>query len=162
MLAPATIQLADSRLYANARQNPGAAERDPVVEFRIEHVRSLPAVEQSFELTFVMRGPAKAMSTCHASSIVCDGRTLSWFGPEGASWNVPAERLRAIRELVAESGDVRWLVEFDIDGEDAALQSPANASGMDRALAALSTRLNAQLDLQLERAAVGNRVVWSR
>jgi hypothetical protein len=103
------------------------------------------------------------VSTCHASSIVFDGRTLSWFGPEGASWNVPAERLRAIRELVTESGDVRWLVAFDIDGEDAALQSPANANGMDRALAALGTRLNAKLDLQLQRAEVGSsRVVWSR
>jgi hypothetical protein len=103
------------------------------------------------------------VSTCHASSIVFDGRTLSWFGPEGASWNVPAERLRAIREKVAEAGDVRWLVEFDIDGEDAALQSPANANGMDHALAALGGRLNAKLDLQLERAASGgSRVVWSR
>jgi hypothetical protein len=103
------------------------------------------------------------VSTCHASSIVFDGRTLSWFGPEGASWNVPAERLRAIRELVAEAGDMRWLVEFDIDGEDAALQSPANANGMDRALAALGTRLKANLDLQLERAAAGtSRVVWLR
>ena len=103
------------------------------------------------------------MSTCHASSIVFDGRTLSWFGPEGASWNVPAERLRAIRELVAESGDVRWLVTFDIDGEDLALQSPANANGMERALAALGGRLSAKLDLQLERAAAGSsRVVWSR
>jgi hypothetical protein len=103
------------------------------------------------------------VSTCQASSIVFDGRTLSWFGPEGASWNVPAERLRAIREKVAEAGDVRWLVEFDIDGEDAALQSPANANGMDRALAALGTRLNAKLDLQLQRAEVGSsRVVWSR
>jgi hypothetical protein len=103
------------------------------------------------------------VSTCHASSIVFDGSTLSWFGPEGASWNIPAERLRAIRELVAEAGDVRWLVEFDIDGEDSALQSPANANGMGRVLAALSGRLNAKLDLQLERAEVGNnRVVWSR
>lgn len=103
------------------------------------------------------------MSTCHASSIVFDGRTLSWFGPGGASWSLPAERLRAIRELVAESGDVRWLVELDIDGEDSALQSPANANGMDRALAALGGRLNAKLDLQLERAVVGSsRVVWSR
>ncbi len=103
------------------------------------------------------------MSTCHASSIVFDGSTLSWFGPEGASWNVPAERLRAIRELVAEAGDVRWLVTFDIDGEDVTLQSPANANGMDRALAALGSQLKAKLDLQLEGAAVGsNRVVWSR
>jgi hypothetical protein len=103
------------------------------------------------------------MSTCHASSIVFDGRTLSWFGPEGASWSLPAERLRALREFVAEAGDVRWLVEFDIDGEDAALQSPANANGMERVLAALSSRLNAKLDLQLERAAAGSRrVVWSR
>jgi hypothetical protein len=103
------------------------------------------------------------MSTCHASSIVFDGRTLSWFGPEGASWSLPAERLRALREFVAEAGDVRWLVEFDIDVEDAALQSPANANGMERVLAALSSRLNAKLDLQLERAAAGSRrVVWSR
>jgi hypothetical protein len=103
------------------------------------------------------------VSTCHASSIVFDGSTLSWFGPEGASWNVPAERLRAIRELVAEAGDVRWLVTFDIDGEDVTLQSPANANGMDRALAALGSQLKAKLDLQLEGAAVGsNRVVWSR
>jgi hypothetical protein len=103
------------------------------------------------------------VSTCHASSIVFDGRTLSWFGPEGASWSLPAERLRALREFVAEAGDVRWLVEFDIDGEDAALQSPANANGMERVLAALSSRLNAKLDLQLERAAAGSRrVVWSR
>jgi hypothetical protein len=103
------------------------------------------------------------VSTCHASSIVWDGRTLSWFGPDGAAWSIPAERLRAMRELVAESGDVRWLVEFEIDGEDAALQSPATANGMDRALAALGNRLNAKLDLQLERAAAGSsRVVWSR
>jgi hypothetical protein len=103
------------------------------------------------------------VSTCHASSIVCDGRTLSWFGPEGATWNIPVDRLRAIRERVAESGDVRWWVEFEIDGEDAALQSPANANGMDRALAALGSRLNAKLDLQLERAsAKSNRVVWLR
>lgn len=103
------------------------------------------------------------MSTCHASSIVFDGRTLSWFGPEGASWSIPAERLRAIRELVAEAGDVRWLVAFDIDGEDIALQSPANANGMDRALAALGNRLSAKLDLRLERAAAGSgRVVWLR
>jgi hypothetical protein len=103
------------------------------------------------------------VSTCHASSIVCDGRTLSWFGPEGATWNIPVDRLRAIRERVAESGDVRWWVEFEIDGEDAAPQSPANANGMDRALAALGSRLNAKLDLQLERAAAkSNRVVWLR
>jgi hypothetical protein len=103
------------------------------------------------------------VSTCHASSIVCDGRTLSWFGPEGATWNIPVDRLRAIREHVAESGDVRWWVQFEIDGEDAALQSPANANGMDRALAALGDRLNAKLDLQLQRAGAGSsRVVWSR
>jgi hypothetical protein len=103
------------------------------------------------------------VSTCHASSIVCDGRTLSWFGPEGATWSLPVDRLRAIRERVAESGDVRLWVEFEIDGEQAALQSPANADGMDRALAALSDKLNAKLDLQLERAAAGSsRVVWLR
>lgn len=103
------------------------------------------------------------MPLCDASSIVFDGRALSWFGPEGATWSVAADRLRAIRELVAESGDVRWLVLFDIDDEDAWLQSPANANGMGQALAALSSRLNARLDLQLERAAAGSkRVVWSR
>ena len=103
------------------------------------------------------------MSTCHASSIVCDGRILSWFGPEGATWGVPVERLRAIRERVAESGDVRWFVVFDIDGEDAALQSPANANGIDGALLALGSLLHARLDLQLQRAAAGStRVVWSR
>jgi hypothetical protein len=103
------------------------------------------------------------MSTCHASSIVFDGHVLAWFGPEGATWSVAAGRLRAIRELVAESGDVRWLVAFDIDGQNFGLQSPANASGMDRVLAALGNRFKAKLDLQLERAAAGsNRVVWSR
>jgi hypothetical protein len=103
------------------------------------------------------------VSTCHASSIVFDGRTLSWFGPEGASWNIPVDRLRAIRERVGDCGDVRWVVAFEIDGEDVSLQSPANANGMDRAMAALSGRLNAKLELQLERAAAGsNRVVWSR
>jgi hypothetical protein len=103
------------------------------------------------------------VSTCHASSIVFDGRTLSWFGPEGASWSVAAERLRAIRELVAESGDVRWVVEFDIDSEEAGLRSPANAGGMNQALAALGSRLQGNLELQLERAAPGSsRVVWSR
>ena len=103
------------------------------------------------------------MSTCHASSIVCDGRTLSWFGPEGASWNIPVDRLRAIRERVEESGDVRWWVEFEIDGEDAALQSPANANGMDRVLTALGERFKTKLELQLERATAGsNRIVWSR
>ena len=103
------------------------------------------------------------MSTCHASSIVFDGRALSWFGPEGATWSVPADRLRAIREFVAESGDVRWLLAFYIDGEDAWLQSPANANGASQALAALGKRLGANLDLQLEAAAAGSsRVIWSR
>ena len=93
------------------------------------------------------------MPLCDASSIVFDGRALSWFGPQGATWSVAADRLRAIR----------WLVAFDIDGEDAWLQSPANANGMGQALAALSSRLSARLDLQLERAAAGSsRVVWSR
>jgi hypothetical protein len=103
------------------------------------------------------------MPLCHASSIVFDGRALSWFGPEGATWSVPAERLRAIREFVAQSGDVRWLLAFDIDGEDAWLQSPANANGASQALAALGKRLGANLDLQLEAAPVGSsRVMWSR
>jgi hypothetical protein len=54
-------------------------------------------------------------------------------------------------------------VAFDIDGQDLWLQAPANANGMDRVLTALSTRLNANLDLQLERAAAGStRIVWSR
>ena len=102
------------------------------------------------------------MSTCHASSIVFDGHVLAWFGPENATWSVPAGRLRAIRELVAESGDVRWFVVFDLDGQDFCLQAPANANGMDRALAALGDRLHTKLELQLERAAAGsNRVVWS-
>src|SRR5512138_1466762 len=103
------------------------------------------------------------MATCHASSIVFDGHVLAWFGPEGATWSVPAGRLRAIRELVAESGDVRWLVAFDIDGQDFGLQSPANANGMEQMLAALGRRLNASLKLELERAAPGSsRVVWFR
>jgi hypothetical protein len=103
------------------------------------------------------------VSTCHASSIVCDDRTLSWFGPEGATWSIPVDRLRAIRERVADAGDVRWWVEFEVDGEGAAMRSPANANGMDRALAALSGRLNVKLDLQSERAAAGSsRVVWLR
>jgi hypothetical protein len=103
------------------------------------------------------------MAVCHASSIVFDGRALSWFGPEGATWKIPVERLRAIRELMAESGDTRWLLAFDIDGEDAWLQSPANANGMSQALAGLGTRLGANLTLELERAAAGSsRVVWER
>lgn len=103
------------------------------------------------------------MPLCPASSIVFDGRALSWFGPEGATWSLPVDRLRAIREFVAEAGDVRWLIAFDIDGEDAWLQSPANANGMSQALAALGSRLSAHLELQLERAAAGStRVVWSR
>jgi hypothetical protein len=103
------------------------------------------------------------MSTCHASSIVFDGHVLAWFGPEGATWSVPAGRLRAIRELVAESGDVRWLVAFDIDGQDVWLQAPANANGMNQALDALGRCLDADLEFQLERAAAGSsRVVWSR
>src|SRR5689334_12106702 len=103
------------------------------------------------------------MALCHASSIVFDGRALSWFGPEGASWRVPVERLRAVREFVAESGDVRWLLGFDIDGEDAWLQSPANANGMSEALTALGKRLSAKLELQLEGATSGtSRVVWRR
>lgn len=102
------------------------------------------------------------MSTCHASSIVFDGHVLAWFGPEGATWSVPAGRLRAIRELVAESGDVRWFVAFDVDGQDFGLQSPANANGMEQVLAALGRRLNADLQLQLQRAEPGDsRVVWS-
>ena len=72
-------------------------------------------------------------------------------------------RLRAIRESVAESGDVRWLVAFDIDGQDFGLQCPANAHGMEQVLAALGRRLNTNLKLELERAAAGsNRIVWSR
>lgn len=103
------------------------------------------------------------MPLCHASSIVFDGRALSWFGPEGATWSVPVDHLRAIRELVAESGDARWLVAFDIDGEDAWLQSPANANGMEQALAALSARLQAKLELRLEQGPAGSsRVVWSK
>ena len=103
------------------------------------------------------------MSTCHASSIVFDGHVLAWFGPEGATWSVPAARLRAIRELVAESGDARWLVAFDIEGQDLWLQAPANANGMGQALGALGVRLNTNLQLQLERAEPGSsRVVWSR
>ena len=102
------------------------------------------------------------MSTCHASSIVFDGHVLAWFGPEGATWSVPAGRLRAIRELVAESGDVRGFVAFDVDGQDFGLQSPANANGMEQVLAALGRRLNADLQLQLQRAEPGDsRVVWS-
>jgi hypothetical protein len=54
-------------------------------------------------------------------------------------------------------------VAFYIDGQDVWLQAPANANGMDRVLAALGSRLNTKLDLQLERAAGGSsRVVWSR
>lgn len=103
------------------------------------------------------------MPLCHASSIVCDGRALSWFGPEGATWSVPLERLRQIRELVAESGDMPWLLAFDIDGEDAWLRSPANANGMSQALAALGKLLKANLELRLEHAAAGSsRVVWAR
>ena len=103
------------------------------------------------------------MSTCHASSIVFDGHVLVWFGPEGATWSVAAGRLCAIRERVAESGDFRWLVDFAIEGQDLELQSPANATGMDRALAALGRRFNAKLELLLEQAAAGSsRVVWSR
>ncbi len=101
------------------------------------------------------------MTLCHASNIVFDGRTLSWFGPEGATWSVPAQRLRAIRELVATSGDIRWLVEFAIDGEDGWLQSPGNANGMREALGALGRHLHANLELQLERSAAGSsRGVW--
>ena len=103
------------------------------------------------------------MSTCHASSIVFDGHVLAWFGPEGATWSVPVGRLRAIRELIAESGDVRWFVAFDIDGQDFGLQSPANANGMEQALAALGRRLNATLQLELAQAAPGStRQLWSR
>jgi hypothetical protein len=103
------------------------------------------------------------MPLCHASSIVCDGRELSWFGPEGATWSVPVERLRAIREFVAQGGDVRWLLAFDIEGEDAWLQSPANANGMSQALVALGSRLGANLELQLEQGTAGtSRVVWRK
>ena len=103
------------------------------------------------------------MSTCHASSIVFDGHVLAWFGQENATWSVLAGRLRAIRELVAESGDVRWYVVFDIDGQDLCLRAPANANGMDRVLTALGERFKTKLELQLERATAGsNRIVWSR
>jgi hypothetical protein len=103
------------------------------------------------------------VALCDASSIVFDGHVLAWFGPEGATWSVPAGRLRAIRERVAATGDVRWLVTFDIDGQDLELQSPANANGMGQVLTGLGKRLDAKLDLQLERAAPGSsRLVWSR
>ena len=101
------------------------------------------------------------MTVCHASNIVFDGRRLSWFGPEGATWSVPAQRLREIRESVATSGDVRWIVEFAMDGEDVSLQSPGNANGMGQALFALGRHVGANLELQLEGAAAGSsRVVW--
>jgi hypothetical protein len=101
------------------------------------------------------------MTVCHASTIVFDGRALSWFGPEGATWRAPIERVRRIREIVDPSGD--WLLAVDIEGEDVWLQSPANASGMSQALAALGGYLSASLDLQLERATAGSsRVVWTR
>ncbi|HEV8330304.1 MAG TPA: hypothetical protein VGQ22_02690 [Steroidobacteraceae bacterium] len=103
------------------------------------------------------------MSVCHASSIVFDGRAVSWFGAEGATWSVPVDRLRAIREFVAESGDVRWLLAFDIEGEDAWLQSPANANGMSQALTALGQRLSANIELQMESGPAGiSRVVWRK
>ena len=103
------------------------------------------------------------MSTCHASSIVFDGHVLGWFGPEGATWSVPAGRLRAIRERVAESGDVRWFVIFEIEGQDVELQAPANANGMEQVLTALGQRLKAKLYLELERAGAGSsRLIWSR
>lgn len=103
------------------------------------------------------------MPLCHASSIVFDGRALSWFGPESATWSVSVERLRAIREFVAEAGDVRWLLAFDIEGEDAWLQSPANANGVSQALGALGSHLGANLELQLEQGASGtSRVVWRK
>jgi hypothetical protein len=103
------------------------------------------------------------MPVCNASSIVFDGRKLSWFGEQGATWSVPVDRLRAIREFVAESGDVRWLLGFDIEGEDAWLQSPANANGMSQALSALGQRLSTNLELTLERATgATNRVVWRK
>jgi hypothetical protein len=54
-------------------------------------------------------------------------------------------------------------VAFDIDGQDIWLQAPANANGMDRVLSALGSRLQENLQLQLERAAPGSsRVVGSR
>lgn len=97
------------------------------------------------------------MTLCHASNIIFDGRMLSWFGPDGATWSIPVERLRAIRELIADSGDVRWFVEFAVDGDDVWLRSPGNAGGMSQALTALGKQLNATLEAQ------GNsRVVWSR
>ena len=103
------------------------------------------------------------MALCDASSIVFDGHVLGWFGPEEAQWSVPAGRLRAIRELVANAGDVRWFVVFDIDGQEVGLQSPANANGIGQVLAALGKRLNATLDLELELAAPGSsRIVWAR
>ena len=103
------------------------------------------------------------MAVCHASSIVFDGRKLSWFGAEGATWSVAVERLRAIREFNAGSGDVRWLLAFDIEGEDAWLQSPANANGMSQALTALGRRLSTNLELTLERATgATSRVVWRK
>ncbi len=77
------------------------------------------------------------MPVCHASSIVFDGRTLSWFGPEGATWSVSVARLRAIREHVAGSGDTSAFVEFAVEGEDVWLRAPANANGMSEALRAL-------------------------
>ena len=125
--------------------------------------RSARPAGPASELTLVRRGFANTVTLCHSSSIVFDGRALSWFGPEGATWSVPAERLRAIREFVAAAGDTRWLLAFDIDGEEAWLQSPANANGMSQALAALGSRFAAKLELQLERAAAGSsRVVWTK
>jgi hypothetical protein len=101
------------------------------------------------------------VTVCHASSIVFDGRALSWFGPAGATWSAPIERLRHIREFVQKSGD--WLLAVDIDGEESWLQAPANANGMNEALAALGRRLSMDLTLELERGTPGSsRFVWSR
>lgn len=98
---------------------------------------------------------ARRMSVCHASSIVCDAGTVSWFGPAGSTWSVPAAQVLAVAEYTSEDPE-GWCVAFVIDASGAWMQAPANANGMSVVLKDLGRMLNARLELQLGTAKPGS------
>lgn len=140
------------RWLAVSAQRMGRAEHEPMLIRRRRC--DTPVVAVAFQ-DFTRR-----MSVCYASSIVFDGASISWFGPAGATWNVPVAQLRALGEYTTDAVE-HWLVTFVVDTSGAWLQAPVNASGMSTVLKALGPVLNAQLELRLELAKPGStRVFW--
>jgi hypothetical protein len=102
------------------------------------------------------------MSVCQASSlIVADGR-LHYHGPQGAEWRAPLEAILMLGELHAPTLEFGHYLAVVVDDSGAWLQSPAAASGVERALAVLSAHWRVPLALQLHmhRGAFASRVMW--